>query len=1178
MRIDDPRTSVPGRRGRVLVWTLCLLAGLARAQEPPASQPVPEGEPPPTPVTSRPSGATETGITGISVESIQERMARVEAATDLSESVKAELLALGRQAIEQLNLAATWDLKIADYEKGREEAPQLLEAMRRELAELQARPASAPGADVPADATLDQLAQLLADAEAQLKTCQDQSTALDTVTKVRSERTSELPDLLMQANARLQRIMAEVGAPPAPGVNPAVVTARRVLLVAQRRAVEQEIKAYEEELRFFHARSELLATRRDKARLELAAAQARVTALQRIVRDRRQAEVERQMLEAEQELARAPQAVKDVAEINKRLVNERAELAARIDAGKDEVRTVAELGERLSREFAYMRANADRKELVDVIGPLVLERQDELNGLARYERALAEVKKEFTRVGLRIAELDDIRQSLTGQEEEVAGVQRAIEESLGAEVAQRMEPRVRKLLAARRETLEGLQRDYEAYSTDLIQRVTALTGLLARRDEFAQFISQRIFWLRSAAPLLSTRVPRDWQEPARKCGTLLRALGAEVRADPLPYALAGLAVGALLAVRPRLRALLGAMRERVARPYTDSFALTWRALWCTVLLSVPWPAALWFLASRIGAVSNEADPEAYGAAQALVAGLRAVTVTWLILELMRQICRPDGLGEVHFRWHTEALRVLRWNLSWLMLVSLPLVLIITAAERYPQRVWGDSVGRMAFVLGCVALSVFAARVLHPTKGAVANWLQKGAAGWLYRLRYVWYVAAVLVPLAYAATSISGYHYTALQFFARLNRTVWRLGLGLLVLHALLLRAVLVAQRKLAVEKARQRRAALQEAKETEAAGGEAPLIEEPELNLITIGTQTRKLLRAVIAFALVLGIWLTWADMLPALGFMKKVHLWSYTVESVAPSGEGAVAAVKRVEYITLAHLALALVIAGVAFVLTRNIPGLLEITILPRLPLDAGARFAVTTIARYVITIVGIVTVFNVIGVGWSNVQWLVAAVSVGLGFGLQEIFANFVSGLMLLFERPIRIGDTVTIGNITGTVTRIQIRATTITDWDRKELVIPNKEFITGQVVNWTLSDPMQRIVTTVGVAYGSDTDLVEKLLYQVAREEPNVLAEPEPRVYFRGFGESTLDFELRVFISHIDLLVRTKHQLHKAIDQAFRAAGIEIAFPQRDLHVRSLPPGLARPEPRPTADDPLTEPDKR
>jgi len=140
-----------------------------------------------------------------------------------------------------------------------------------------------------------------------------------------------------------------------------------------------------------------------------------------------------------------------------------------------------------------------------------------------------------------------------------------------------------------------------------------------------------------------------------------------------------------------------------------------------------------------------------------------------------------------------------------------------------------------------------------------------------------------------------------------------------------------------------------------------------------------------------------------------------------------------------------------------KNIPGLLEIVVLQKLPIDTGGRFAVTAIARYLITVVGVVVAFGAIGVGWSKVQWLVAAISVGLGFGLQEIFANFVSGLMLLFERPIRIGDVVTVGGITGTVTRIRIRATTITDWDRKELVIPNKEFITGQVVNWTLSDAM-------------------------------------------------------------------------------------------------------------------------
>ena len=126
---------------------------------------------------------------------------------------------------------------------------------------------------------------------------------------------------------------------------------------------------------------------------------------------------------------------------------------------------------------------------------------------------------------------------------------------------------------------------------------------------------------------------------------------------------------------------------------------------------------------------------------------------------------------------------------------------------------------------------------------------------------------------------------------------------------------------------------------------------------------------------------------------------------------------------------------------------------ILQRLSFDAGSRFAVTTVVRYVIVVVGVVVTFGQLGIGWSKVQWLVAAVTVGLGFGLQEIFANFVSGLIILFERPIRVGDIVTIGGFSGRVTQIRIRATTIRQWDRKELVVPNKEFITGQLINWSL-----------------------------------------------------------------------------------------------------------------------------
>ncbi|MHC5016930.1 MAG: mechanosensitive ion channel family protein [Planctomycetota bacterium] len=144
---------------------------------------------------------------------------------------------------------------------------------------------------------------------------------------------------------------------------------------------------------------------------------------------------------------------------------------------------------------------------------------------------------------------------------------------------------------------------------------------------------------------------------------------------------------------------------------------------------------------------------------------------------------------------------------------------------------------------------------------------------------------------------------------------------------------------------------------------------------------------------------------------------------------------------------------------------------------------------------------------------------------------------------------------GDISGTVTRIRIRATTVTDWDRKELIIPNKEFVTTRINNWSLSDPILRIILPVGVAYGSDTQKATQLLLDVARACQHVLDDPPPRALFLGFGDSSLNLELRVFIPSIDSFLTTRHELHEAIDKAFREAGIEIAFPQRDIHVRSV-----------------------
>jgi len=245
--------------------------------------------------------------------------------------------------------------------------------------------------------------------------------------------------------------------------------------------------------------------------------------------------------------------------------------------------------------------------------------------------------------------------------------------------------------------------------------------------------------------------------------------------------------------------------------------------------------------------------------------------------------------------------------------------------------------------------------------------------------------------------------------------------------------------------------------------------------------------------------------------------------------------------------------VGAITFIAARNLPGLLEFTLLQRLSMEAGTRYATTAISRYCIVTVGIVVAFETIGADWSQLQWIVAALGVGVGFGLQEIVANFISGLIILFERPVRVGDTVTIGDLSGTVSRIQIRATSITDWDNKEIIVPNKSLITEKVVNWTLSEPVTRLMFKVGVAYGSDTDQAQQAMMAAVKANPLALAVPAPSVLFLGFGDSSLDFEVRAFVAQPSHRLRVLHELHTAIYNILRERGIEIPFPQRDLHLK-------------------------
>ena len=256
-----------------------------------------------------------------------------------------------------------------------------------------------------------------------------------------------------------------------------------------------------------------------------------------------------------------------------------------------------------------------------------------------------------------------------------------------------------------------------------------------------------------------------------------------------------------------------------------------------------------------------------------------------------------------------------------------------------------------------------------------------------------------------------------------------------------------------------------------------------------------------------------------------------------------------------------ALFIFGIIVILSTWVRSQLEHNWLRMTSMGAGARDALVTIIGYILFLIAIVAGLSAAGFDFGNIAIVAGALSVGIGFGLQNIVNNFVSGLILLFERPIRKGDWVVAGGTEGHVMDIQIRSTRIQTFDRADVIVPNSELISNQVTNWVLSNRGGRAVIKVGVAYGTDTEVVRDVLLKVAEENENVVtsgAMPNPVVLFREFGESALNFELRVFLHNVESRLSVTSELNFAIDKAFRENGIEIPFPQRDLHLKSMPDG--------------------
>ena len=923
-----------------------------------------------------------------------------------------------------------------------------------------------------------------------------------------------------------------------------LATAKRLSLSTRRRALEQEILSYQAELKAYDQRAELLPLRRDLAAGRGALAEQELAKWREAINRQRQRDAEEQLHRAKQEAQQAHPAIAGLTQQNAELAERRKALAQLIVQTTGRLEKAKQQLAALQDQFTRTQGKVDAVGQTNAIGLLLRKQREAMPDIRSQYKNIRERQPVIQECQLELLQLDDRRTDLADLEEQIRKELQAAARGEHFDNEYELEWAARRALETEKEYLDALIVDLNSYFDKLIDLDNAERQLTQQTEDYVEYIDERVLWIRSTSALDTASFRHVGQATAwlirpESWLALVTCLSADARENLFRGVSVLLVFGLLLWVQSRLRRRLNHVGERAELASCCRLLPTIEAFALTAVLSCVVPGILWYLSWRLNAAVVTLP-----FCTAVANGLAFTAGAYLVLDLLEKKCRRNGLADAHFDWPVSALRPIRHYVRLAKILVLPLIFIVVTMDSQANDRWADSLGRVCFIAAMTLSAFLVQRSLRP-KGHISQaLLASRRGGWLYLLRLLWYPTLILLPLALAILAGTGYYYTAQQLARRMLAGGYLL-LGLMLARSFLLRCVLVRRRKLAIEHARQRRAAAQAEAATSSSGESGvasviPTSNEPNLDLATINVQTQRFVEYSLALTGFLGMWFVWVDVLPALRALDKVELWQTIAQTQATS---------------LADLSLAALVLATALIAAKNAPGLLEMTLMQRLPLDAGFRYTIGTVSRYVIVVIGVLVSCNLIGFSWSTVQWLVAAISVGLGFGLQEIFANFVSGLIILFERPVRVGDIVTVADITGVISRIRMRATTITNWDRKEFIVPNKEFITGRLLNWTLSDQVNRVVVSVGIAYGSDTTLATNLILKVAQEHPLVLDEPAPRVTFEEFGASSLNYVLRAFLPDMENRLQVIHEFHIAIDREFREAGIEIAFPQQDVHVRSV-----------------------
>ncbi len=786
------------------------------------------------------------------------------------------------------------------------------------------------------------------------------------------------------------------------------------------------------------------------------------------------------------------------------------------------------------------------------------------------------------------------------------------ESKLNSDDIAKLKSPIEELIVSRKQKLENAADGLDRLFKKLLEIQLKETQLSKLVTEFREYINERILWIRSNDVLFSKLQiddsDMDVVDPVRWSNAGGKIWDTIAR-RPLAYSISSLIIVLLILLKPRMRKEIDRLGQVAVKGTCETFWPTLHALGLSLLIAITIP----LIPLIVGLGIMWSRPTDNSLFDAIGSGLLAMAWFAMPMEILRRFCRPKGLANLHFDWPDAAVDRLKTNLDWMILPSALIVFTHVTLLNLAAAHEVDLIERILFVGGMGVFAYFLYRTFNTQTGIFAAYLKNNENSWANQLSLVWFGFILLIPVTLAILAIWGYYYTAINL-ASCTFATFVFALVVETLRAMMRRLIMLSRRRVHIQAARRKREvqikAQQEAikakeeaekalaaakvdSEIDASSLPAPatapipsvesLIDlRPADDIDDNALRATKLVSLSMIVVWAIGLWLIWADVLPALKKLDEVTVWSNEVVQMADSpsetpkadtpmpnamsasstgasdSTATTVSGKRVSFRDLLKF---IVISLLTLVGARNLPAALEMLFLDHLPVDRSFRYATKALTSYAIVMLGMVLAFNALSISWNNVQWLATALTFGLAFGLQEIFANFVAGIILMFERPIRIGDWITVDEFTGVVTKIRTRATTIVNWDRKEYVIPNKDFITGRLINWTLSDAINRIVINVGVAYGSDVVKAKKILLEVCSQHPKTVADPPTSVAFNEFGASALNLVARTFISDVESRVPVTDDLHTQINQAFNEAGIEISFPQQDLHIRSFDPDVAK-----------------